>query len=171
MSLSPRTARWASLVLLTATLAGACALARAQGSPVPGGTVPSLLGLSLSEPSGFKRLRTSHGISLYGSLVRAEVTATDVPIRLSVSDGEASAHRRHGHLVNGPSVLPAPLQVAVDHGPFRSLGARVAPALKFWSEPLAGSAAKIHLRQVAANGHVLRNHHKLLLITLTAGGP
>ena len=79
-------ARWASLVLLTALLAGTCALARAQ-SPVTGGEVPSTLTLSLGEPSGFRRTGSVPEGNVYTATARAEVTATDAPARLSVEGG------------------------------------------------------------------------------------
>jgi len=90
---SPARARLASLVALTALLAGACALARAQ-SPVTGGTVPSTLELSLGEASGFKRTGSTRRGNVYTATVRAEVTATDAPARLSTGgEGDASLMR------------------------------------------------------------------------------
>jgi hypothetical protein len=80
-------ARSASLVLLSALLAGTCALARADGSPPVGGPVPSTLALSLGEPSGFRRTGSIDGENVYAATVRAEVTATDTPARLSVVGG------------------------------------------------------------------------------------
>ena len=44
-----------AVAVLTASLVLA-ALARAQASPVPGGSVPSTLSLSLGEPSPFRRV-------------------------------------------------------------------------------------------------------------------
>jgi hypothetical protein len=80
----------AATALLAATLALA-ALARAQGSPTPGGTVPSTLALSLGEPSPFKRIGRSDS---YTATLRAEATATDTPTRLSLLDGEAETALR-----------------------------------------------------------------------------
>ncbi len=167
---SPR-ARRRALALATAVLAAAlalAALARAQGSPTPGGTVPSLLGLSLSEPSAFRR--AGHR-DLYRSAIRAEVTATDTPTELSLADGEATQGRRLGHLVGGSSILPSPLQAAADGGAYRSLDAAVPPQLQRWGRPLARATTKIRLRQSAPDARALRSHHKLLLVTLTAAGP
>lgn len=166
MTASGRATRLASLALLTATLAGSCVLARAQAAPpVPGGAVPSVLSLSLSEPSRFVRRG-----SAYVSIIRAEVTATDAPTRLSLADGEAGSGRRRGHLASGKSILAAPLRAA-SGGPFRSLDARVAPSLTQWRKPVSHAAAQIRLRQVAPSRRALRNHRKLLLVTLMAAGP
>ena len=81
-------ARWASLALLSMLLAGISALARADGPPV-GGTVESTLELSLGEPSAFKRTGAVPEGNVYTATVRAEVTATDAPTRLSVAGGLA----------------------------------------------------------------------------------
>jgi hypothetical protein len=74
--------------LAAAVLASAlalAALAHAEGGPVAGGAVPSTLALSLSEPSPFRRVgRTADGEDVYVSTIRAEVTATDAPTRLSL---------------------------------------------------------------------------------------
>jgi hypothetical protein len=60
-------------------------LSHAQGSPVPGGTVPSTLTLSLGEPSLFRRVgRTSDGRNVYLASIRAEVSTTDIPTSLSL---------------------------------------------------------------------------------------
>lgn len=164
-------ARLAALALACAVLAGSVALARAQGPPVAGGTVPSMLGLSLSEPSPFTRTGSADGQPVYTATVGAEATATDAPIRLGVSDGEVTVGPRLGHLVGGSSILPTPLQAAADGGAYRSLDALAASPLQRWSEPVAQAATTIRLRQIAPNSRALHNHHKLLLVTLSAGGP
>ena len=171
MIASSRATRLASLALLSATLAGSVALARAQEAPSPGGTVPSVLGLSLSEPSGFSRTSAARRSSIYTSRIRAEVTATDAPTRLSIADGEATAARRRGHLVRGASILPAPLRAAASGGAYKSLDARVAAPLKRWREPVARARATIRLRQAVRGAATPRNYHKLLLVTITAAGP
>jgi len=80
-------ARLAPPALACAVLATAlslAALARAQ-SPTPGGTVPSTLELSLGEPGPFRRVATTRGgLKVFAATLRAEVTATDVPTRLSL---------------------------------------------------------------------------------------
>ena len=77
----------AALVPAAALLAACLALAlpaRAQ-SPTPGGEVPSTLSLSLGEPSPFRRVATTRGgLKVFAGTIRAELTATDVPTRLSL---------------------------------------------------------------------------------------
>jgi len=127
-------ARRLAVALGVATLAAAllvALLARAVANPVPGGTVPSTLELSLDEPSALKRA----GPDLFTATVRAEVTATDTPATLSLGGGGATAPSRR------------------------------------WSEPVAGSPARLQLRVHAAGARSLRNGHELLLVTLMAGGP
>ncbi len=159
-----------AVVVLTATLVFA-ALSRAQTSPVPGGTVPSTLSLSLGEPSPFQRVGTAGHGNVYVSVIRAEVTATDTPVRLSLVDGEATHGPRVGHLAAGSSVLSPALRAQAGGGAYRPLDAAVPPELKSWGQPLVATPTKIGVRQEAPNAGVLRNHHKLLLVTLTAGGP
>jgi hypothetical protein len=170
MSASPR-ARRSGLALAAAVLAASlvlAALARAQGAPTPGGTVPSTLALSLSEPSPFRRIGHS---DLYIAAIGARLTATDVPTNLSLADGEATAGRRLGHLSAGSSILSPALEASAGGGPFRSLDPAVPAALRVWREPLADTPVKIRLRQAAPTARALRSHRKLLLVTLTAGGP
>ena len=59
--------------------------ARAAEPPTAGGKVPSTLGLSLSQPSPFTR--SARG--LFTATLRAEVTATDSPAKLSLTEGQA----------------------------------------------------------------------------------
>jgi len=86
--------RLASLALLTALLAGSCALARADGSPPVGGEVPSTLELSLGEPSAFRRMGAARRGDVYTATLPAEVTATDAPTSLSVSGGGDASFMR-----------------------------------------------------------------------------
>ena len=92
----PARARSASLALVSSVALASTAAAHAQ-RPRVGGSVPSVLALSLSEPSAFSRSVAGHGESVYTSLISVEVTATEAPTRLTVADGEAIAGRRRGH--------------------------------------------------------------------------
>lgn len=167
----PARARRASAALVSVALAGA-AVAHAQEGPSVGGSVPSVLGLSLSEPSGFSRSAAGHAESVYTSIVRVEVTATDAPTRLSIADGEVAAGARHGRLVRGRSILSPPLRAAANHGAYNSLDATVDPVLEQWNEPVAHATATIRLRQAVRGAPpTLRDYHKLLLVTITAAGP
>ena len=140
-------------------------------SPVPGGSVPSTLSLSLGEPSPFSASAPPAAATLYISVIRAEVTATDAPVRLSLVDGEATHGPRLGHLAAGSSVLSPALRAQAERRGL-PLARRGAPSeLKSWGQPVAATTTKIRLRQDAPDARVLRNHHKLLLVTLTAGGP
>jgi hypothetical protein len=163
-----------ALALAFAVLAASlllAALARAQSSPVPGGTVPSTLSLALSKPSPFRRAGAAGRGNFYISVIRVEATATDSPVGLSLADGEVARGPRLGHLAGGSSVLSPALQAQVGGGAYRSLDAVPTPQLKRWGRPLAGFTTKIRLRQEAPGARALRTHHKLLLVTLTAGGP
>jgi hypothetical protein len=170
----PLRARRATLALFGALLALSSALAGSlarAAAPVPGGEVPSTLALSLSEPGPFKRVGAARRGGLFATTIRAEVTATDVPARLSVADGDSGSGRRRGHLGRGASILPSPLEASADGGPLRSLAARVPAPLRIWRAPVSGAMARIRLRQRAPSARAVRGRHKLLLVTLTAGGP
>jgi hypothetical protein len=148
-------------------------------APIVGGSVPGVLSLSMSQPSGFSsvaragaRRHVKRGEHLYGATIELEVTATEMPTRLSIADGEVSDGRRLGRLVGGGAVLSRALQAAAGHGAYRSLDRKVDPQLAQWSQPLANQTATIRLRQAYRGGAAgLRLYHKLLLVTVTAGGP
>ena len=168
--LVPR-ALFSSVALLVA-LVGASVAHAEEAPPRVGGSVGSVLGLTLGEPSPFSRLSVGRGRSVYTATIRVEVTATEAPTRLTIADGEASAGRRRGHLVRGASILAAPLRAAGSRGAYRSLDVRVDPLLELWSEPVANATAKIWLRQtVRGRPRMLRGYHKLLLVTVSAAGP
>ena len=169
-SRSPSAALVLAAAVLAASLALASLAARGQGFPTPGGTVPSTIALSLSEPSPFRRIGRS---DFFAAAIRARVTATDVPTKLSVVDGEATAGRRLGHMASRHSILSPALEATAGagFGPFHSLDAILPAPLRTWRRPLSGETAKIRLRQNAPNARALRNHGKLLLVTLTVGGP
>jgi hypothetical protein len=146
--------------------------ARAEG-PTVGGSVPSVIALSLREASAFSRAVRSHRGRVFIALIPVEVTASEEPTRLSIIDGEVRAGQRRGRLVRGSSVLSVPLAAAVGHGAYRSLDVTVDPVLRRWNEPIAHAPATIRLRQ-EVRGRVprtLRTYHKLLLVTITAAGP
>ena len=176
MIASVRARRWAAVVLalcvaFAAALASA-ARARAEG-PTVGGSVPSVLALSLSEASVFSRAVRSRRGRVFTALIPVEVTATEEPTRLSVADGEVLAGRSRGRLVRGSSALSAPLRVAAGHGAYRSLDVTVDPVLERWKGPLAHAPATIRLRQTVRGRapRTLRAYHKLLLVTITVAGP
>lgn len=171
---------WMCRFLAAAASAAAAAVALAAALPAHaqapeiGGSVPSVLSLSLGQPSGFRAAGGGQGGRgrLYVATVQVSLTATEMPTRLSVLDGEALGGARRGHLVAGRRSLPAALEAAVGHGPYRSLDSGVGLPLKQWDEPLAGQAASIHLRQAySGSAQSLRRFHKLLLVTVTTGGP
>lgn len=166
----PRGARWIPLSLVAALLALPGALASAQ-SPTPGGEVPSTLALSLSEPGPLERVGGSRRGGVFATTIRAEATATDVPSRLSLADGDSGAGVRRGHLGRGRSILPTPLEASADGGPLRSLADPVPASLRVWRMPTAGAPVRIRLVQKASSARAVRNKSKLLLVTLTAGGP
>jgi hypothetical protein len=155
----------------------AAAVAHAE-APIVGGSVPSVLSLSLSRPSGFSRVagtrarrHAKRGERLYIATIELAVTATDMPTRLSVADGEASGGRRRGRLVRGRAAL-SPLQAAAGRGAYKSLDRKVDPQLAQWSQPLAEQTATVRLRQsYRGSARELRRYQKLLLVTVTAGGP
>jgi hypothetical protein len=167
-----RVAALALIATVVAALAGATAAYAEEGTSI-GGTVESTLGLSLGEVSAFTRSGASPRGRVFTAFIPIEVTATEGPTWLSVADGEAFSGRRRGRLVKGTSTLAIPLRAAAGNGPYRSLDATVAPMLEEWGEPVSLAAATIRLRQTVRGRapRTLRGFHKLLLVTITAGGP
>jgi hypothetical protein len=141
--------------------------------PTVGGTVESVLALSLGEVSRFARVSAGHKRSVYGARIPVDVTATDAPVSLSLADGEAISGARRGHLVRGHSTLAFALLVEAGRGGLHSLDASVNPVLEQWEEPVSLEGATISLRQTVRGAHQppIDEYHKLLLVTLTAAGP
>ncbi len=161
-------------VCTAAAFALAAAVAAHAEGPEVGGSVPSVLSLSLSQPSGFTAAgaaRKGPRGRLYVTTIGLSVTSTEMPTRLSITDGEA-LHGGRGRLLNGKRSLSSPLEAAAGRGPYYSLDSGVDPQLREWSEPIANQEASIHLRQAyRGSARSLRRFHKLLLVTVTAGGP
>ncbi len=112
MSSAGRSARLVAalaLALAMATLGLSGALARAQSPASPAGSVPSILALSLGEPGPFKRVGSLPRGGLFATTIRAEATATVIPTRLSVADGDTGSGHRRGYLGRGASLLASPL--------------------------------------------------------------
>lgn len=172
-----RLTAWMCRFLAAAASAAAAAVALAAALPAHaqapeiGGSVPSVLSLSLGRPSGFRAAGGGRGRQ-YVATVQVSLTATEMPTRLSIVDGETLGGARRGRLVAGGRSLSAALEAAAGRGPYRSLDSGVGLPLKQWDEPLAGQAVSIHLRQAySGSAQSLRRFHKLLLVTVTAGGP
>lgn len=174
-----RAVRAQAAAAATAVFALAAATAAPAEAPVVGGSVPSVLSLSLSQPSGFSpasetsaKRRGGRGGRLYTAAIELAVTATETPTRLSIADGETTGGGRRGRLVRGAAALSRALQAAAGPGAYRSLDREVDPQLAQWSQPLAEQTATVRLRQTYRGSVVrLRRYHKLLLVTVTAGGP
>lgn len=174
MSAFARTCRALVVFAAAAFALAAAVVAYAQG-PEVGGSVPSVLSLSLAQPSGFTAAgggrKGSRG-RLYIATIGLSVTSTEMPTRLSLMDGETLRGAGRGRLLEGKRILFPALEAAAGHGPYHSLDSGVDPQLKQWSEPIANQEASIHLRQAyRGSAHSLSRFHKLLLVTVTAGGP
>jgi hypothetical protein len=161
-------------VCTAAAFALAAAVAAHAEGPEVGGSVPSVLSLSLSQPSGFTAAgggRKGPRGRLYVATIGLSVTSTEMPTQLSITDGEALRGGR-GRLLKGNRSLSPPLEAAAGHGPYHSLDSGVDLQLRQWSEPIANQTASIHLRQAyRGSADSLSRFHKLLLVTVTAGGP
>ena len=86
MTARPRLLALALASTVLATTLALASLAGAERPPLPGGSVPSTLELSLGEPSLFTR---SGPGELFTATIRAEVSATDTPVSLSLGEEEA----------------------------------------------------------------------------------
>jgi hypothetical protein len=89
-----------ALAALAATLTLA-ALARAGEPPVAGGEVPSTLSLALGDPSPFTR----SGPGLFTATLRAVVTSTVAPVRLSLGEAAAPLRRWREPVSHAPATI------------------------------------------------------------------
>lgn len=161
----------AGLAILIAALALCGQSSAAQpfkrGSVRVGGTVPSFLGLVVTQPNGLGSFPDSHAAQSYASSFEAAVTSTDVVAQLSVTD-----EGQYGHMTSGTSVLPLPLQIAATGKHFASLGAPNGVVLKHWTGPIAAKTTVIRLLQrIAAPLAVTGPYHTTLLVTVASGTP
>jgi hypothetical protein len=146
--------------------------ASAQSGTNVGGSVPSFLALSLVQPQGFASFPKSTVAHTYTLAISAQVTATDAPLVMTIGDGDYPSGARHGHLVSGSSVLPAPLQVATGSSAWRPLDGPTDPTLDQWPQQITAAPAPIRLRQdVGAGAGPHTGFHKLLLLTLSTQAP
>jgi hypothetical protein len=169
-----RSGRTAAVLAAAGSLAaiiacGASASARLPGgggAVEVGGTVPSFLGLTVTQPSGLRVFPVTAGAHSYTSSFDATVTSTDDNSQLSV------LAEQHGHLISGSSILALPLQAAVAGRPYVSLDAPVGVLLQTWTGPLAGKRTTIKLLQrVTTPPPVSGPYRSVLLITVAEGTP
>src|SRR3954454_10194712 len=124
-------------VILLLAVPGA---ASAQTTGV-GGDVNSQMALGLDQPAqGFAAFNKARS---YTTTLNARVTATDGPMLLSITDGDATSVSKRGHLSVGSKRLKAPLEAAVGSAAFQPLDASVDPLLKRWSDFGSNVAATI----------------------------
>jgi len=160
-----RRSRAAALTLAAVALSSVSA-ARAQ-APV-GATVPSLIALSIGTPSGFAKV----GVGLYEMRVAVEVTTSVRSINLSVADGQDPTGPAHGRLIDGATVVSAPLLVSADGGAPQPLSALVDPLLHHWDGPVSLAPATLVVRQRFAQPPArLDQLQKLILITVSSQTP
>jgi hypothetical protein len=156
----------------TAGAAFACLLlaaAPAAAQTDVGGTVPSMLELSIDDPSGFATFPAGPGE--HELVIPTRITATTNRALLSVADGDLTTGRRLGHLASRASVLEEPLEARVGSDPFQPLDASIDPVLAEFG-PVARERVRIRLRQRIDAGERPRGTYtKTLLITLSSTAP
>jgi hypothetical protein len=166
-----KSATLAGLVVLTATVLVCVQSAAAQppgGGPIHvGGTVPSFLGLGVTQPTGLGIFPHAATVHSYTTSFKAVVTSTDARAQLTVTD-----QGQYGHLTSGASVLAQPLEIAASGSRFVSLSAPNGVLLKRWTGPIAGQATVIHLLQrITSPPAVTGPYATALLITVASGTP
>jgi hypothetical protein len=161
--------------ILAATALGAVAApaAWAQTPPVDGGTTiggtaPSFLELTLTQPkaslSTFPRART------YTTSFDAMVTATDDTTMLTLADGDASSGSKLGRMASGSKRLPQPLEARVGRSAFQTLAQSVDPLLTRWNAPGSRVKTTVQLRQKVSS-KASGSYRKLVLVTLSTETP
>jgi hypothetical protein len=132
------------------------------------GNVPATLSLTLGPPATFGAF-TPGVARTYDTTLGATVTSTAADAALSVVDPSATAP---GHLVNGPFVMPQPLQARVGSAAFGAIGSSPL-GLRSWSGPVSNDDVTVDLRQVVNANDALRtgSYSKTLTFTLSTTNP
>ncbi len=134
-----------------------------------GGTVPSMLELSIDDPSGFASFPAGPGE--HELVIPTRITSTASRALLTVADGDLTTGRRLGHLASSASVLDQPLEARVGSEPFQPLDVSIDPVLAEFG-PVARERVRIRLRQRIEAGERPRGTYtKSLLITLSSTAP
>ena len=135
-----------------------------------GGSVPSMLQLTIDEPDGFATFPPGPGE--HELAIRTRVTTTTNHATLSVVDGDLTSGRRLGRMASDSSVLDRPLEARVGSDPFQPLDVSIDPVLAEFRGPVANERATIRLRQRIEAGERPRGtYDKTLLITLSSTAP
>ena len=138
-----------------------------------GGTVPSVLALDIGTVPSLGSFVPGEARD-YTATTAAKVTSSATAAQLTVVDPSSTAT---GHLVNGTTALPQPLQVSASDaahptGAFAPLTSTPLALLDF-PEPLASDPVTIGFKQpIAATDALLRGSYaKTLTFTLSATTP
>lgn len=137
--------------------------------PAPtGGTVPPTLSLTLGAPAGLGSFTPGVTRSYEGNTT-ANAVSTAGSAQLTVADPSATAA---GHLVNGVSALPEPLEVRAGESAYAPLGATPTALLSFGG-PVSNDATTIGFRQRIDATTPLRTgrYEKTLVFTLSTTTP
>lgn len=167
----PRVLRLLLPVAVAASILGA-GIASGQdggGGTNVGGTVPSVLMVSVDQPDGFASFPARAGRREATLAIAVAVTASDSPVQLSVADGDATSGARRGRLIGGG----APLQVSASgaSGGAQSLDAPVDPLLRRWDVPLANAPVSVTLHQPVGAAAHRGPYRKLVLMTVSSDTP
>ena len=145
--------------------------AAAQGTDI-GGSVDSLLALSVEEASGFDALAA--GAGTHAMTIQARVTTTEERALLSIADGDAESGPLLGRIPDASGEpLRRPLEARVGRtAAFQPLDAFIDPLLIAWRRPVANATARVELRQrVAAGETPSTDFEKTVMITLSSEAP
>jgi hypothetical protein len=134
-----------------------------------GGSVPSVLALTIGAPASFGAFTPGVG-RVYTAATTATVGSTAGDATLSVADPSATAT---GHLVNGAFALPQPL-LASAGGAFAPVGGAASPtALKHYDAPVSNDGVTLSFQQSIGATDALRTgaYGKTLTFTLSTTAP
>ncbi len=159
------------LIMVGVVLALAAVPVVAGAQTSVGGNVPSFVQVSVLQPNGFGSFPKGPATHTYSLSVATQITATDYPLTMSISDGDDSSGARHGRLISGTSALPTPLQVDTGGSAWHGLDAPADQPLAHWNQPVTHAATTIRLRQQVGGSSPRTGYHKLLLLTVSAQSP
>ena len=108
-------------------------------------TVPRMLGLTLGPPATFSPIIPGIGATYTASTTVTVFSTAYAPV-LRVVDHSAAAA---GHLVNGSAVMPQPLRVRLDNGPYGTLSGTPL-TLRTWDGPTGAEPMTVGFQQPVA---------------------
>lgn len=134
-----------------------------------GGSVPSIVAISIGQPGTF---RATPGADAYALRVAVHVTSTVDGARLTIADGEDLSGPARGRLHDGSHLVGSPLAASVAGQAPQLLSAPSDPVLATFARPVSLAAETITLGATLTHAAAVSSRlHKLVWITISGPTP